>query len=382
MNTHRSAYNTNEFEDCVDVAQWSILPEGAYTSPQGVSPYAAETTVTLPVYSDMLYFLSRGPFTRGSIQFACNGAADNVKVHIKFFYLSPDTVQHAKVCVLQRDEVNNGVGVFTSPQLEMLPMGAVSCFAISVELPEIMDEEPVQIDGLLTMMPLFSITMADSMDFLNFRSVTLQTSNAPIHVRSLVAETAEIATLNAPIDGDFTCTDSLDLLTSNGPITANVTLTSSDPSKPAQLSMQSSNSPITAQISLVSALQGGTGSSFKTTTKTTNGPLNVSFLTAPLDSVLQFEGSTSNAPASAAMHYTYEGDIYLSSGGLFAPKIMADESSQDPAGRGRQRTVQLTSFNPANRGTLEAKVRWGAEGGRPLGSVEMSTSNSPITLTL
>ena len=106
-----SAGNPNEFEDCVAIVEWDVLPKSTYMSPRGVAPYCAETNVTLPVFSDMLYFLGRGPLTKGIIQFASGRSSDAVNIGITFFYYSPNMLDCAKVCMLQRDEVNNGVGI-------------------------------------------------------------------------------------------------------------------------------------------------------------------------------------------------------------------------------------------------------------------------------
>lgn len=108
------------------------------------------------------------------------------------------------------------------------------------------------------MTPLFSISLSDTMDIINFRSVTLQTANAPVYIhvcykylvplccqlnglQSLLAEVAEVTTSNAPIEVDICVTDSLDLLTSNGHVNAIVTLTSEEPDKLPSLAIQSSN---------------------------------------------------------------------------------------------------------------------------------------------
>lgn len=105
------AENINEFEDCVAIAEWDVLPRAAYMSPRGVAPYSAETTVTLPVFSDMLYFLTRGPFTKGAIRFSSGGTSDSVNIKTTFYYYSANMIEYAKVCILQRDEVNNGIGI-------------------------------------------------------------------------------------------------------------------------------------------------------------------------------------------------------------------------------------------------------------------------------
>ena len=127
-------------------------------------------------------------------------------------------------------------------------------------------------------------------------------------------------------------------------------------------------------------MHDGIGGAYKINTKTTYASLRVAFATAPLNSVLQFEGSTSDAQASLDLHSTFEGDIYLSTGGPSSPRVQ-ERAVLDPAGRGRIRTVQLMP-SQTGQGSMEGKVRWGTNVQRPVGSVEVSTSNSLVHLTL
>ena len=65
-------------------------------------------------------------------------------------------------------------------------MEATACFSIRVEFPETVDDEPVQIDSLLAIIPLFSVIFEDSMDFVNFRSLSLQTAYCPVNMKVYV----------------------------------------------------------------------------------------------------------------------------------------------------------------------------------------------------
>lgn len=66
-------------------------------------------------------------------------------------------------------------------------MEATACFSIRVEFPETVDDEPVQIDSLLAIVPLFSVTLEDSMDFVNFRSFSLQTAYCPVNMKVYIS---------------------------------------------------------------------------------------------------------------------------------------------------------------------------------------------------
>lgn len=140
------------------------------------------------------------------------------------------------------------------------------------------------------------------------------------------------------------------------------------------------SSPVSAQISLISTLQDGTGGAYKVNTKTTYAALRVAFATAPFNSVLQLEGSTSDAQVSLDLHHSFEGDVYLSTGSATAPQV-EERAVVDPAGRGRRRAIQFIP-SQAGQGSWEGNVRWGSDVQRPLGSVEVSTSRSLVHLLL
>lgn len=113
--------SANAFEDCVSAAAWSVLPRARYSSPQGFDfPYAADTRLHISAFSEMLYFLSRGPMSRGSIDFTADGDSTVVTVSVRFFYTTPEIIQHAKMYTLSRDEDNNGVGIFVRGDIYVL----------------------------------------------------------------------------------------------------------------------------------------------------------------------------------------------------------------------------------------------------------------------
>ena len=141
----------------------------------------------------------------------------------------------------------------------------------------------------------------------------------------------------------------------------------------------SSSSPLHSNISLIAATDNETGGSFRVFTKTSNSPLNVNFTSAPVDSLLHFDGATSNSPAHLSLHSTYEGSFALRSSAFFQPRVEAREDVEDPAGKGRRRNVEIRSIR---RGTTEGKVTWESSGDRELGNVELRTSNMPVTLAL
>ncbi len=106
--------HNQEFQDCVLVADWTVIPASQVTQ-QRPFPHTAQATLVLPVSSELLYFLSRGPLSRGSISYVVGEeSSDVVDVRVEVSYTSPDVLHLMKVCLLQRDEVNNGVGIYVS----------------------------------------------------------------------------------------------------------------------------------------------------------------------------------------------------------------------------------------------------------------------------
>lgn len=134
-----------------------------------------------------------------------------------------------------------------------------------------------------------------------------------------------------------------------------------------------------ANVTLVSTAEGHTGGNFKVSTHTSNSPLNTTFLDAPVDSVLDFEGHASNSPAYARTHPTFEGEFHLRTSAWFPVTVQADEGVEDPAGKDRKRIFELRKVN---RGTAEGNVKWLPEEEKTLGKVVLTTSNSPISLNL
>ena len=107
---------TPAFEDSIGTSPWTVLPRGTYRSPDGTTAHCAETKLGVDSNADMLYFLSRGPLARGSIEFLCEeqGEQGEATVSVRFFHSKPEILQHVRVCRLRRDDTNQGVGIHVS----------------------------------------------------------------------------------------------------------------------------------------------------------------------------------------------------------------------------------------------------------------------------
>jgi hypothetical protein len=114
------------------------------------------------------------------------------------------------------------------------------------------------------------------------------------------------------------------------------------------------------------------------TTRTTNAPLDIKFDTAPVDSVLHYEGATTNSPASASLHESFEGSFSVSTGRWFEVAVHMEEK-EDPSGEGRKRVLTKRG---ASRGHIEGNVSWGEAKDKKQGHADLVTSNSPVHLYL
>ena len=177
------------------------------------------------------------------------------------------------------------------------------------------------------------------------------------------------------------------LQTRNSPIAVNVTLVDEPEKKTSgdegddfsKLFIKTSNSPIYGNVSLLSATKDLSGGKFSVDAFTSNSPLHIEFADAPVDSILRFIGLTSNSPALAVLHPTYQGDFLVKST-LFGPKLDITEGLEDPKGEGRTRTVDASKVG----GQIVGKVYWGSEeeSKKAFGHVELGSTLLRATLKL
>jgi hypothetical protein len=86
-------------------------------------------------------------------------------------------------------------------------------------------------------------------------------------------------------------------------------------------------------------------------TQTTDAPLDVAYVSAPLDSILRMDAKTSNAPAMVQLHSTYEGDVALKT--TYIGDIdVRNVTTTDPSGGGRERTLSWGRTGRSVMGSL------------------------------
>ncbi|KAF8641436.1 hypothetical protein AX16_009949 [Volvariella volvacea WC 439] len=337
--------------------------------------HSAKASYDLPVDSSKLFVYSDGPLALGSVNFLSSQEVnDKVRVEVYASFDEPDILEYAKVCSLQGAQPNtNGVGLLTEYSHRWRHHWQ---FTIFVYLPKPNESNPIEIQEFETNLPLFAHHVSDIGKDIKFKALTLKTANTPIKVGSVNGEEIIIKTTNSPITGSFNASSSLKLETANAQIDVAVHLHNADESKPTTLDATTVNSPLKAAISLTSAQL--TGGAFKVDATTSAGGLELAVYDAPVDHTLTLRGQNSYSPIKAILPASYEGSIDgQTTWSRF--NLRYDPAAEDPAGRGRQRHLDVTRVRGSS--DFEGKVYW-SEKGRDRGSVELVTSFSPVNLEL
>ena len=203
---------------------------------------------------------------------------------------------------------------------------------------------------------------------------------------------------NSAIRGKFNTSTELELETANAPINVHANLASGDDEQPTHLILRTSNgyvlhllfsfhltsnypypcSHIDSEVTLQSTTASSTGGTFDVSAHTSNAPLALTVVDAPIEHALTLNARTSNSPARVTLHPTYEGAFDVRSSKWFRPTVEWDAEAQDPAGKGRRRTVQVQRVRGES---VKGSAAW-AEGGEERGEVDVETSNSPLWLKL
>jgi hypothetical protein len=350
--------------------------------PVGYPPYRASISLKLPVTSPHLYFHSRGTYGGGVIRFLADDSlvgSEDVSVEIDVRYWSLRTRDAANVCLLENDGGGKGIGIFTpirrwpgaGDELNRLR------FVVTVRFPA-SSRQPLALNTVSSALPLFRQELGD-LSIIDFRSLTLQGSNAGISARSVSAHFIDLKTSNGAITGRFNTTDRVVLQTSNGFIDTDLDLLNEDHDhgKATAAVLQTSNARIVSRNSLISTSGSKklpSGGRFDIKARTSNGRTEISFPTSPHTSVLNLEARTSNAATDVSLHPAYEGSISLRTSNA-APTI-EDAKVEDPSGRGRKREINIKRLV---RGALDATVAWGRSQGHENptepGVVSVTTSN-------
>jgi hypothetical protein len=119
------------------------------------------------------------------------------------------------------------------------------------------------------------------------------------------------------------------------------------------------------------------GGLFGVSTSTSNGRLSIDFPASPPDSILRFDGKTSNGEVAVSLNPAYEGSFVLKTSNA-KPQINFDENVADPSGRNRTRSLNIKH---QRRGVALGGVFWDDAIVSKAG-VFLHTSNAQIDLNL
>ncbi|KAF7362450.1 hypothetical protein MVEN_00592600 [Mycena venus] len=327
-------------------------------------PYSAFTSFDFSLPSTTLLLLSKGGLSNGRLKITSSPEiTDQVRVNVTVNYYKAAIRDLAKVCMIEREEGESGVGIFTPRPWRSRSYTDRLSFDVELILP--LAKSVRRINALSTDVDNFSHDVGSLIGF-NFRDIslrasngkiqaellaaekaTLASSNAAITVDSLDARTAGVRTTNGRVSGTYFVSDSLDLRTSNAPINVAVAGHSSDTKKPVNLVMHTSNGALDCVVDLdTTSSKAGT---FHVEAQTSNAGLKAEIASAPLNSVITVDAKTSNHQAIVRLPSTYEGRFLVSTSNAPVAVEQANPDEQDPACEsdrkcdGRRRTVQASS---------------------------------------
>jgi len=272
-----------------------------------------------------------------------------------------------------------GVGIFTSSShfIPWHPQNSDLRFVVEVGLPP--SRGTIRhISSFHADLPMFALAMGDLSAF-RFGDIALKSSNRPIRAKGVVANSLKVNSINGAISGNFNTTGSLTLITTNSRVSVRVGVENMESERSTEVLIQTVNAPIEADISLTSKSSVGTGGTFGVHAHTTNGPINIVYDDSPVDSVLNFDAQSTNAPVHAVLHHAYEGTFSLQT---VNSEVVLDRlrNVEDPSGLGRRRRLSTQSVT---KQLVYGEVEWSPSrsDGRA-GSVDIKTTNNLIKLSI
>ncbi|TFK45094.1 hypothetical protein BDQ12DRAFT_642266 [Crucibulum laeve] len=383
VSTHYPIPSDVFLDRCITSEEWSRdlsshiadFPSLDAYLPPSAFPYTSKTTFSLPLSSDVLFLLSRGPLSSGSVDIVTSSEeGEAVKVDVVVKYFREHVRDISNVCLVSRKDGEIGIGIFSPEWANHHRIEDQLYFEVVVSLPRTSNGKPLLINRFETDVLNTPHRIGDLSKSVIFQSIDLKGSNAPIYAKSIRAHNANIHTSNGPIQGIFNTSHSLVLETSNSPIRVQIGMTNDKDGPASEVTLHSTNGAVESDISLMStSKKGGT---FNVKSRTSNGPLRVNFLASPIDSTLHLNGKTSNNVAEISLDTSYEGKFLLKTSN-HAATLRKRRDVEDPRGQERKRTVNYKS----TRGTIVGDVHWSNDS-KAEGTVRVVTSNSPVVLDL
>ncbi|EUC62542.1 transmembrane protein, putative [Rhizoctonia solani AG-3 Rhs1AP] len=353
----------------------------------GFPVFTASKSYTLPINKSLHYIVAHGSLSSGVVNIRSNNAIDPGYVDVKVVanYWTEEALSYSQVCELRKPEGGVGLGIYT-PSGRFSPGRGLEqriTWTVTVTFPTT-SRSILELNAFATNMDNFRHSI-EGLGRVHFEHLSLKGSNGPIESDGLSVSQATIVTSNSKITGKFSTDDSLTLKTTNGAIDADVDVTNDDTHKASTLELTTSNARIASRISLLTAhgqRPQPKGGHFTVKATTSNGRLDISYPTSPVNSLLDFNAESSNGSADIALHAAYEGTFALSTSNSHIE--LDDEHPSDPSGRGRNRDVHKNGGRSSRQ--LSGTIFWGDEKDHDknaeTGRVIVSTSNSWARLRL
>jgi len=349
--------------------------------------YTSSESFTFPINASLHYLLARGSLFSGVVVVRGKEGADPniIDVNVNVRYATHLALSRARVCKLERPEGGVGIGIFTPSNLGRWSNYEQDQlrFLVTVTLPTSRNSL-LDLNAFDTNLPNFRHKFEGLGDRVQFEHMSLQGTNGVIQADSLYVSQGTIKTTNAGINGEFNTTDSLVLQTTNGVIDVDVGITNDDTHKASSLDLKSTNGRIASRVSLLTTHDQRPqpkGGHFTVRATTSNGRLEVGFPTSPVNSLLDFEGHTTNSAADLSLHAAYEGKFSLRTTSASA-EIDNHGHPDDPSGQKRYRTITTTKNTKT---AIDGKVFWGREEdhhGDETGRAVVQTTNGWTRLRL
>ncbi|KAG8833243.1 hypothetical protein FRC17_011074 [Serendipita sp. 399] len=338
-------------------------------------PYIGYNTFTIPLDAKKLSLFSKGRHSSGGVTIRAVETQDEdanmIKVAIRVSYRFDQALQLLNICQLKdKDTSWRGLGIYTTGDFDYRENVRLH---IDFMFPKTTSSTPLQIEHFTSTLAQFAHSVFTGED-VHFDRFTLSTSNARIQSSGLVADNVVAVSSNSAITGTYNVSGPLVLSTSNAKIQVDLNAFHREGGvKPdATLSTKNGGIDLRAGLYHVDDHFGSLpdGGRYKITASTSNAHVNVTFLDAPVDSILETTISTSNGHIETRLHPAYEGDVALVTSN--APlEVHEDETVKDPSGRGRKR---IGIWNSRWNNFISGWVGWGEKKAHA-GSVKASTSN-------
>jgi hypothetical protein len=338
-------------------------------------PYSSFVSYELPATASKLLFLSRGNLAAGRVKVVTSSEhTDKVLVDVGVYYHEQYILDSLRTCRIHNKEGSTeGVAILT-PNKWRDHRSSIQ-FEMTIYLPEV-KKQPLTIDNFETDMSMFAHDVADLEGKVYFKSLDLRSSNMPISVQHVNVDYATVKTSNSPITGTYHTNTSVELRTSNAPIKVDLGLHNDGKGKhTTEAILHTSNGHVISDIGLHNP-HSDKGGDYSVNAHSSNAPFRLNFITAPINSALKLSADTSNSPASASLHPTYQGKFTLTSSNK--RPYVDQHKRDDPEDRDRRRSIEYSSNG---RNILRGSVRWDDKH-KDLGTVDLKTSNSGVVLHL